>query len=298
MSDFAALSPLPTYDPVRPASPWGDPPSPVPGASDLRVVVLSGYGLNCQDETAAGFRMLGAGVEIVHVADLLGRGLEGVHVLVFVGGFSFGDHIASGRVLANLVRGRFGEALLRFVDRGGLVLGICNGFQVLVKLGLLPAVGRRPLEPLAQPQATLEHNARPGFRNAWVKLRIDPRSPCVFTRGGSETLLELPARHGEGQLVLSPSVASEVRSQHLVPLYYADANGCPTEAWPDNPNGSAGGMAGLCDATGRVFGLMPHPEAYLYPENHPDWIAQRDAGALPSCGLGLGLLANGLRSLV
>lgn len=296
----APISPLP-YDPVRPVSPWTFPVGPIPGAEALRMVILSGYGLNCQDETAAAFRMLGAEAEIVHVADLIERGagaLEGVHGLVFVGGFSFGDHIASGRVLANLVRGRWSDTLTRFVDDGGLVLGICNGFQTLVKLGLLPAVGRAPGEPLAQQQATLEHNARPGFRNAWVRLRIDPKSPCVFTRGQGPALLELPARHGEGRLILDPSIAEVVAREHRVPVYYADASGAPTEVWPDNPNGSAGGMAGLCDQTGRVFGLMPHPEAYLYPENHPDWIEQRTAGALPTQGLGLGLFANGLRSLL
>lgn len=282
-------------------SPWTQPPERIPGADTLRVLVLRGYGLNCQDETTAAFAMLGARVEQVHVADLLAQGrdaLAGVHLLTFVGGFSFGDHIASGRVLANRMRGRFADALARFVDDGGLVLGICNGFQTLVKMGLLPAIGRKPGEPLAPQQATLEHNDRPGFRNAWVRLRIDPESPCVFTRGQGPALLELPARHGEGKVIVEPSLQETIERDHLVPVRYADADGRPTEAWPDNPNGSAGGVAGLCDPSGRVFGLMPHPEAYLYPENHPDWIEQRDAGALPTHGLGLGLFANGLRSLL
>lgn len=289
------------YDPVRPESPWTQPSNPIPGAEAVRAIVLQGYGLNCQDETTAALAMLGARVERVHVADLLARGrgaLTGVHLVTFVGGFSFGDHIASGRVLANLMRGRLGDDLAHFVDDGGLVLGICNGFQTLVKMGLLPAVGRRPGEPLAPQQATLEHNDRPGFRNAWVKLRIDPQSPCVFTRGQGPALLELPARHGEGKLIVDPAILETIEREHLVPVRYADGDGHATETWPDNPNGSAAGMAGLCDPTGRVFGLMPHPEAYLYPENHPDWIEQRDAGALPTHGLGLGLFANGLRALV
>jgi phosphoribosylformylglycinamidine synthase len=289
------------YDPTRPRSPWIDPLGPIEGADAVRVVVLAGYGLNCEAETAAGFRMLGARADIVHVGDLLaesGRALDGAHIVVFPGGFSFGDHIASGRVLANRLRARLGDRLAKLVDEGGLVLGICNGFQTIVKLGLVPAIGRAPGAPLAQQQATVVHNDRLGYRDAWVKLAVDPSSPCVFTRGATGELLEVPSRHGEGKLLVADDVADAVREGALVPVRYVDAQGQPTEAWPDNPNGSPDGFAGLCDATGRVFGLMPHPEAYIYPEHHPDWIAQRDAEALPRFGYGLGILANGVRAVL
>lgn len=280
--------------------PWAQPLGPVPGAADVRALVLAGYGLNCEAETAAGLRMAGARAEVVHVADVLadgGAALDGARLLVFVGGFSFGDHIASGRVFANRLRFRLGDRLARFVDDGGLVLGICNGFQTIVKLGLLPALDRAPGQGLAPQQASLVHNDRLGYRDAWVRLRIDPESPCVFTRGSTGALLEVPSRHGEGKLVLaSEAMRARVRAEHLVPVCYVDAEGRPTEAWPDNPNGSAGGFAGLCDATGRVFGLMPHPEAYLHPECHPRWIAQRDRGCLPPVGQGLGILVNGVRA--
>lgn len=279
-------------------SPWDHVPGPVPGAHAVKAVVLSGYGLNCEAETAAGLRMAGAQAHVVHVGDLLhdgGAQLDDAHLLVFVGGFSFGDHIASGRVFANRLRFRLGDRLARFVDDGGLVLGICNGFQTLVKLGLLPALDRRPGQGLAPQQASLVHNDRLGYRDAWVRLAIDPRSPCVFTRGSTGVPLQVPSRHGEGKLVFADQATRErLEAQHLVPVRYVDAHGQPTEAWPDNPNGSAGGMAGLCDATGRVFGLMPHPEAYLYPECHPRWIAQADQGRLPPVGHGLGILANGV----
>jgi phosphoribosylformylglycinamidine (FGAM) synthase-like amidotransferase family enzyme len=216
---------------------------------------------------------------------------------VFVGGFSFGDHIGSGRIFANRLRFRLGDRLARFVDDGGLVLGICNGFQTIVKLGLLPALDRRPGEGLAPQQASLVHNDRLGYRDAWVRLGIDPQSPCVFTQGSTGVPLPVPSRHGEGKLVLADAaMRARVEAEHLVPVRYVDADGRPTEAWPDNPNGSVGGMAGLCDATGRVFGLMPHPEAYLYPESHPRWIAQRDQGRLPAVGHGLGILVNGVRA--
>ncbi len=281
-------------------SPWTDPLGPVEGGQDVRGLVLAGYGLNCEAETAAGLRMAGARADIVHVGDLLddgGRALDDAKLLVFVGGFSFGDHIASGRVFANRMRFRLGDRLARFVDDGGLVLGICNGFQTIVKLGLLPALDRRPGEGLAAQQASLVHNDRLGYRDAWVRLAIDPSSPCVFTRGSTGVPLQVPSRHGEGKLVFADAaMRARVEAEHLAPVRYVDAEGRVTEAWPDNPNGSAGGIAGLCDASGRVFGLMPHPEAYLYPECHPRWIAQAERGLLPAVGYGLGILVNGVRA--
>jgi phosphoribosylformylglycinamidine synthase I len=289
------------YDPIRPRSPWADPLGPIDGADQVRVIVLAGYGLNCEDETAAGFRMLGARAEIVHVGDLVeagARAFANANIVVFPGGFSFGDHIASGRVLANRIRSRLGDPLAKFVDDGGLVLGICNGFQTIVKLGLVPAIGRTRGASLADQRASVVHNDRLGYRNAWVRLAIDPQSPCVFTRGSTGEVLEVPSRHGEGKLLVADEIADAVRAGALVPVRYVDAHGRTAEAWPDNPNGSPGAAAGLCDATGRVFGLMPHPEAYIYPEHHPDWIAQRDADALPRFGFGLGILANGVRAVL
>jgi phosphoribosylformylglycinamidine synthase subunit PurQ / glutaminase len=203
--------------------------------------------------------------------------LSGYHILAFVGGFSFGDHIQSGRVYANRLRFRLGETLARFVDDGGLALGICNGFQTLVCLGLLPALGRKPGTGLAPQSAALVHNDRLGYFDTWVNLRVDAESPCLWTRGLPETI-ELPSRHGEGKLLFrDEETRATIMAQHLVPVRYADKAGKPTEVWPANPNGSPDGAAGLCDATGRIFGLMPHPDAFLDPENHPDWIARRDA---------------------
>lgn len=265
----------------------------------VRVLVMTGYGLNCEAETQAGFRMLGARVTLRHIADLVedhGAALAEHDLLVFIGGFSFGDHVASGRVLANRLRTRLGPALARFIDGGGLALGMCNGFQVMVKLGLLPALERTPGERLAPQTVSLVNNERLGYRNAWVRLGVDPDSPCVFTRGLSS--FDVPSRHAEGKLVFDPSVAEAIEREHLVPVRYLDDDGQPTTTWPHNPNGSPGGAAGLCDRTGRVFGLMPHPEAYLYPENHPRWLEQRDAGRLPRVGQGLLLLANGVRAIV
>lgn len=284
------------------ASPWDASVfSPIDGAGDVVVDVLAGYGLNCEAETAAGFQMAGARTRIVHVADWLDRAdaaLAQTHIVVFIGGFSFGDHIASGRVFANRVRDKMGDRLARHVDDGGLVLGICNGFQTIVKLGLVPAVDRASGEGLAVQQASLVSNERPGYWDCWVSLVTDRQTPSVFMRGATGAPLSVPSRHGEGKLVFSDdALRQRLEAAHCIPMRYADADGAPTEAWPANPNGSEGGAAALCDPTGRVLGVMPHPEAYLYPENHPDWIAQRDAGCLPAVGWGAGIVFNGVRAV-
>lgn len=273
---------------------------------DVRVLVLTGYGLNCEVETAAGFSRAGATVTSAHLHDVLDKAnekdvLAGYHILAFVGGFSFGDHIQSGRVYANRLRFRLGDALARFVDDGGLALGICNGFQTLVCLGLLPALDRKPGTGLAAQSAALVHNDRLGYFDTWVRLTVDAESPCVWTRGLAQTI-ELPSRHGEGKLLFQDEATRQTITQkHLVPLRYADTCGLPTEVWPANPNGSPDGAAGLCDATGRIFGLMPHPDAFLDAENHPDWIRRRDAGergfGRGEAGMGQTIFDAGVRAV-
>jgi phosphoribosylformylglycinamidine synthase len=195
-----------------------------------------------------------------------------------------------------------GDALCRFVDDGGLALGICNGFQTLVCLGLLPALGRSVGTGLAPQSAALVHNDRLGYFDTWVNLRVDAASPCVWTRGLPQTI-ELPSRHGEGKLLFrDEETRKTIAAAHLVPVRYADASGKPTEVWPANPNGSPEGAAGLCDVTGRIFGLKPHPDAFLDPENHPDWIQRRDArepgfGA-KDAGMGQAIFDQGVRAVV
>lgn len=274
---------------------------------DVRILVLTGYGLNCEVETAAGFSRAGATVVSAHLHDVLDKAndkdvLAGYHILAFVGGFSFGDHIQSGRVYANRLRFRLGDALAKFVDDGGLALGICNGFQTLVCLGLLPALDRKPGASLAAQSAALVHNDRLGYFDTWVRLVVDTQSPCVWTRGLPQTI-ELPSRHGEGKLLFQDEATRQtIADKHLVPVRYANANGLPTEVWPANPNGSPDGAAGLCDATGRIFGLMPHPDAFLDAENHPDWIRRRDAGergfGMGDSGMGQAIFNAGVRAVL
>lgn len=270
--------------------------TPIEGAADVRVVVLTGYGLNCEDETSFAFSRLGATVHRLHIGDMLDdpSRLGGANILAFIGGFSFGDHIASGRVLANRLRFRAGDALARFVDGGGLAIGMCNGFQTMVKMGLLPGLDRKP-GALGTQTVSLVDNRRLGYWDRWVRLAVAPASPCVFTRG--MTTIDVPSRHAEGQVVFRDDAhRARLEEMGCVPVRYVGADGQPTEQWPDNPNGSPGGIAGLCDPSGRIFGLMPHPEAFLYADNHPRRRPRMggDAGE----GSGQQLFRNGLEAVL
>lgn len=260
----------------------------------VRVLVLTGLGLNCEAETAQGFRMAGAEPEQVPLAELLagGRELGSYDIVAMIGGFSFGDHLGAGVVYANRLRCRLGDQLERFIVGGGLVIGICNGFQAMARLGLVPGLDG----DYGRQRVTLAANERLGYRDAWVRLRVEPATKCVWTRGITE--IELPARHGEGRfLAESEAVLERIEGEGQVALRYVDEKGNPTEAWPGNPNGSRGGIAGICDPTGRVFGLMPHPDAYLYGIHHPQWTRKKLRGELRDEGEGVRIFRNGVEEV-
>jgi len=264
---------------------------------EVRVLILTGLGLNCEEETEVAFRQAGATPERVHLLDLLedgaGKQLADYQVLAFVGGFAFGDHLGAGFVFANKIRWRLYDQLLQFIDSGGLALGICNGFQTMVRLGMLPGLDG----DYRTPRATLAPNDRLGYRDAWVRLAFDTDSPCVWTRG-LETM-EMPTRHGEGKfLTESPELLERIEANSQVATRYVGPDGLPTTDWPHNPNGSPGGVAGVCDPSGRLFGLMPHPDAYLYPFHHPRWRRQRRSGTLPVEGEGMKIFRNGVDAAV
>ncbi len=251
-----------------------------------RVCVITGYGINADEELVHAFALVGASAQRVHVRDLIAEParLAEYRIIAFPGGFSFGDHLGSGKVFATLFRRNLGPAMSGFIDQGGLVIGICNGFQVLVKMGMLPNTSGTGAQ-----EVSLIHNASGRFEDRWVRLSFDPDSRCVWTRGLGE--MDLPVRHGEGRFVTrSPALLSDMARQGLIALRYSSPGG-GQPAYPEDPNGSEGHVAGICDPTGRVFGLMPHPEAFMHPENHPDWTA------VPITeGAGLRLLANGVRA--
>jgi phosphoribosylformylglycinamidine synthase len=180
--------------------------------------------------------------------------------MVVPGGFTYGDDISAGKVLANELRLKLGEDIRRFVDNGGLILGICNGFQALIKAGILPELANE-----GTPLLTVAANDSGRFECRWVHLRVNRESPCIFTRGIDR--MELPVAHGEGKVVADPKVLPELN----VVLYYTDENGNNKAGYPHNPNGSVANIAGICDASGRIFALMPHPERHIRGTQHPQW---------------------------
>ena len=254
----------------------------------VRALILTGFGINCDRETAYAFERSGAQADRVHLNDLIAapKQLESYAIFAAPGGFSFGDDIASGRVLANRFRYGLGQHLRAFVDSGKLVVGICNGFQVLVKMGLLPYTRGE----MAQ-EATVTHNDSARFEDRWVRLAVNADSPCVWLRGIAH--LELPVRHGEGKFMpASEEAGRELQRNGQVVLRYAAADGALAKgAYPANPNGSFDDIAGICDPSGRVLGLMPHPEAHMARTNHPLWT--RDSSLDPTAdGEGLALFQN------
>lgn len=254
-------------------------------AVNVQALVLTGFGINCELETAHAFERAGAEAQRIHLNDLIEapERLDEAQILAIPGGFSFGDDIASGRILANRLRYQLGEALQQFVQDGKLAIGICNGFQVLVKMGLLPL-----FDGAMQQSVTLTHNDSSRFEDRWVHLAVDAQTKCVWTAG--ITTLEAPIRHGEGKLIVQDDATLQrLQQQGQVVMRYAHADGAPaTGAYPANPNGSVDDIAGICDPSGRIFGLMPHPEAFLYGYNHPTWTRQ----ALQHEGAGLQLFKN------
>lgn len=247
--------------------------------TQIKALVLTGYGLNCDYETDFSLKRAGADSRRVHINELITGGKHGTgtrlrdyHILVFGGGFSWADDHGAGVLMAAKMKHHLGDELKAFIENGNLILGICNGFQALVNLGLLPGFGGE----YRQRNVALTYNDSGNFIDTWVRLTVNPESPCVFTGGMSG--LELPVRHGEGKFYASPNTIEQLFFNQQVVLQYANRNGKAADGvWPLNPNGSLRDIAGICDPTGRIFGLMPHPEAFNHFTNHPDWTRMKEA---------------------
>jgi phosphoribosylformylglycinamidine synthase len=259
----------------------------------VRALILAGNGINCEMETAHACKLAGADqVDITYIWDLAtGKAsLAGYDLLCLPGGFLDGDDLGSARASAIRIRHtKVGDALFidkikEFIEKGGLVIGICNGFQLMVKLGLLPAINGE----LGAQQVTLTWNDSGKFEDRWVHLAADPHSKCVFTKGIER--IQLPVRHGEGKIVPAndKTVTTLINSRQIPLRYINPETGEPAIKYPLNPNGSPNGIAALSDETGRLFGLMPHPEAFLHRTNHPHWTRKE----LPEEGDGLALFQN------
>lgn len=244
-----------------------------------KVLVLRAPGINRDRDAALACTLAGGAPERIHINQLVegGARLADYAMLIIPGGFSYGDNLGAGKLLAVDLAHRLGEPLQRFVADGRPVIGICNGFQVLVKAGLLPG-WEEQAAPRA-PAVTLTDNHSGRFECRWVQLEADPGSVCRFTEGIARPI-EVPVAHGEGRIALRDAAALEaLRSRGLVALRYSAADGGQA-AYPANPNGSPDGIAGICNPQGNILGLMPHPENAVLPQQHPRWTREpwRDEG--------------------
>lgn len=263
---------------------------------EIRTCVLKSRGTNCDKETRYAFELAGAVSEIVSLPTLFAKKdpmtgrevlLEQYDQLAIPGGFSGGDYIRSGVMFAQELKHFLGDALQGFIAEGKPVIGICNGFQTLVEYGILPGNSGQ-----LERTAALTYNDCGRFRCDWVRLAppYEKTSACIWTRGMSQ--IELPIAHGEGKFVVSEETYRQMVSRGCIALHYVDERGSPTQQFPQNPNGSYYAIAGVCNERGTVFGLMPHPERHLFPEQHPLWTLQRILGQLPTEGAGLQIFRN------
>jgi phosphoribosylformylglycinamidine synthase I len=263
-------------------------------------IVLAGNGTNCEIETAHACRMAGfETVDIVTVWELVSgdASLDSYDFLLLPGGFLDGDDLGSAKAQANrflhTAVAKTGQPLfnqiISFIKNGKLILGICNGFQLMVKLGLLPALSGNFTQ-----QVTLTNNDSGRFEDRWIWLGSNAASPCIFTKGIES--LYLPVRHGEGKFVARDrDIIESLKSNNQIVLTYIEPESRrPTMKYPDNPNGSQLSIAGICDPSGRLFGLMPHPEAFLHKTNHPRWTREQ----LPDEGMGPRLFKNAYEYIV
>ena len=265
-------------------------------ARKASAIVMAGNGTNCEMETSFACKKAGfERVDIVTIWELIAgnKSIQDYDFMCLPGGFLDGDDLGSAKAQANRLLHstvkRTGKPLFdqfqSFIGSGKCILGICNGFQLMVKLGFLPAFDGE----YARQTVTLTNNDSGRFEDRWVWLKADPLSPCIYTKGVDR--IYLPVRHGEGKFVArDDETLGRLGKQHLVVFtYIKPETGEPTLEYPENPNGSIGAIAGVCDPTGRLFGLMPHPEAYVHKTNHPRWT--REPG-LPEEGMGCALFRN------
>ncbi len=264
-----------------------------------RSLVLSGNGINCELETAHANRLVGFEADIVHISTLM-EGTRNIHEYDFLnlpGGFLDGDDLGAGKAQAVKWRyqkmrdseRRFIDELLKFVSDGKLIIGICNGFQLLTKTGLLPGLNGN----YEKQAVTLTSNDSGRFEDRWTYLKVNTFSSCIFTKDIDN--MYLPVRHGEGKLLTeSESTLAELKDGGHVVMQYCDENGEITSDFPYNPNGSVMSVAGLCDHSGRIFGLMPHPEAFVHYTQHPRWTRE----GLPEEGDGLKIFRNAYRYIL
>lgn len=237
-----------------------------------KALILSGYGINSENETAHAFAQHGAEADIVHVNDLIegNKKLNDYQILAIPGGFSYGDDTGAGKGMANRIFNNLREEVLTFIKRDTLTIGICNGFQVLTALGLAPAFD----EKYGQRQAALMFNESARYINRWVHIKAQTQK-CVWLKGIDR--LYLPIAHGEGRFYMDEENLKRLKEENQIAVTYCKEDGSPANGeYPFNPNGSLMDIAGICDPSGRIFGLMPHPERGMFFHNQPDFALQKE----------------------
>jgi len=242
---------------------------------NVKAIVLRAAGINCDMETQHALQMAGAQADRIHINRIIEDVsiLDNYQILVFPGGFSYGDDVAAGKILANQVAHHLSGALKKFVADGKLVLGICNGFQVLVKTGILPGFDLDLIGDMASQKLSIINNDCGRFQDRWVHLKC-VSNKCVFT--DIDRVVYFPIAHGEGKVVTKDDeTLKRILDSDMVAFKYVDADG-NEGGFPVNPNGSFASIAGLTDSTGRVLGLMPHPERIVHHTQHPHWTRNRD----------------------
>ncbi len=233
-----------------------------------KAIIIKTDGINRDDETKFTFELAGATANIVHINDLRSKKekLSNYNILALPGGFSYGDDVVSGKILAVELFSFFKDELQKFIDRKDTaVIGICNGFQVLVRTGILP------FRELGKMSATLTNNDSGHFECRWINVKVDPKTNCVFLKNLKEQTFDYPIAHGEGKFFTDGKTLHKIENEHQVAFRYVNGTGLPTQEYPYNPNGSLNAIVGITDSTGRVLGLMPHPECFIRREQHPNW---------------------------
>jgi len=251
----------------------------------VKTLVLSGYGLNCEEETAYAFELAGAQSDIVHINDIIDgcKSLEKYHILVFPGGFSYGDDTGAGNAFANRIKNNLWQEIKSFIKKDRLVIGICNGFQIMANLGIWKKIA-------------LTHNNSARYVDRWVDLEVKNKSPWLK----EIKTISLPIAHGEGKFFASSKVLKELNKKNLIALKYVKGEICEYQNLKPNPNGSLKNIAGITDESGRLLGLIPHPERAIFFTHLPNWPYlkekyKRNGKKIPKYGPGLQIFKNGVK---
>lgn len=229
-----------------------------------KVCILRTDGSNCDEELFFAFEKAGAKAKMVHINDFRNKDkkFKSYQIIALPGGFTYGDDVASGKILAVELISFFKYEIEKYINNGGFIYGVCNGFQTLIRTGLLP------FNTPGKMQTTLTHNDSGHFECRWIRVAFD-KSKAQYLN--ELPTLEIPVNHGEGKFLAAPETLKDIEEKKLIFLRYVDKKNRPTTEYPDNPNGSMHAIAGLTNPTGRILGLMPHPEKFVVKTQHPNW---------------------------